>query len=142
MRIRLYMKQGIGRYTMHIENTISKLNISGANQKELIRIDGKLAIRKKPIQDGTYDNEAELMVKKLADYFEIPCCEVLIDSNCIISIFDEKWSKKRDFESLLDVSCSVDAIFDLLPRMCRGTNIMDELSSVLDFYPIILRTIY
>lgn len=61
------------RNCISLKETLTKLNIDGACEKSLFRINGKLAIVKKRLQENSYDNIAEGLVYRICERLQYPC---------------------------------------------------------------------
>jgi len=75
---------------MVIKSTGSLLNVEGANEKELMNIDGKLCVVKRNLQENCYDAYAEAMIFKLAEVLGVSCCEAgfIVELNSSYSVVD------------------------------------------------------
>src|SRR5680860_352089 len=72
-------------------NTLSQLNIEGANIKELLRYNGELVVVKKRLQDNCYDNISEVLAYKIAVLLGVPCARAgLLDDERAYSVIDER----------------------------------------------------
>ncbi|MDR3586773.1 MAG: hypothetical protein P4L59_15875 [Desulfosporosinus sp.] len=72
-------------------NTLSQLNLEGANIKELLRYNGELVVVKKPLQDNCYDNISEVLAYEIADLIGVPCARAgLLDDERAYSVIDER----------------------------------------------------
>lgn len=72
-------------------DTLSQLNLEGANVKELLRYNGELVVVKKPLQDNCYDNVSEVMAYKIATLLGVPCARAgLLDDERAYSVIDER----------------------------------------------------
>ncbi|MDR3601298.1 MAG: hypothetical protein P4L49_12590 [Desulfosporosinus sp.] len=74
-------------------NTLSQLNLEGANIKELLRYNGELVVVKKPLQDNCYANISEVIAYEIAVLIGVPCARAgLLDDERVYSVIDE-WVK-------------------------------------------------
>ena len=72
-------------------NTLSQLNLEGANIKELLRYNGELVVVKKPLQDNCYDNISEVIAYEIAVLLGVPCARAgLLDDERAYSVIDER----------------------------------------------------
>ena len=72
-------------------NTLSQLNLEGANVKELLRYNGELVVVKKPLQDNCYDNISEVIAYEIAVLLGVPCARAgLLDDERAYSVIDER----------------------------------------------------
>lgn len=102
-----------------IKDTLTKLNLDGANVKELKRMGRKLVVIKEPIQLNCTDNISEVMVYKLAKKMEIPCAEAgLLNDKRVYSVVDET---VKDSLISADEFLKIDdgSIADVYSRLCR-----------------------
>lgn len=124
----------VGDY-MEFFNTKNNIPISGACSKVLVRTsDGTLAVKKERYSDVSHDYESELMIKSLADYVGIPCCDVLVSDGKLYSIFDKSFIKKIELNDLDDVNTDVNSLFKCVARHSNSNkDILNKLSNIIVF---------
>lgn len=119
---------------LNVNKTDTIINLEGANEKYLVRVNGKLAVMKKPIQDNTSDNYSEIMVMKLANMLNIPCCDVLLYEDCVLSIFSDLWQIKVDIENMYNMTnCDSDTLLNKIWTSAHDKSLVNKVASILIF---------